>query len=248
MKNETNLNPIKEYLNAWLHLPCVLDKRYGGLLNNHPIIDVAAMIDNTLVLVNDENIDVIRNQYMEQIEKNNDVYQLFMVVKKPYRLTLFQEVYENLSEVDYNSILNWVYKDIEFPNHNNDIKMLTRLFEQINPKLFMSEKDMSMYESLPDEIKLYRGMYSDNYYRAVSWTTDIDVAEWFANRFTSGYIVTATVHKTDVFCCYDSEKEVVVNPTRISLTGIRPADQVQDLKNEEDNQGFHNSFSWFSNK
>lgn len=233
----TDIDAVKKVLLRWLYLPYISRPELGGLFSNHPIIDSAVLLNNELTIVNDETIRDVRQMFTETIESRNYATILFMMVKKPYRLSFFCEVSQYLSVEDYNEILSWVYKDIEYPNYDNDVEELVNHFEIINRDLFMDEEDKQMYENLPTTFTVYRGIRTEDYYDALSWTTDIDTAKWFAQRFNhNGFVATATINKEDVYCCYTQESEVVVNPHRIQIEEILPVDQAQVATNNMQDQ------------
>lgn len=67
-----------------------------------------------------------------------------------------------------------------------------------------------------NEINVYRGSKEDEYYNALSWTTDIDVARKFAHRFTdNGTVYSTKIKKADILAYFEAEEEVVVNYKRI---------------------------------
>ena len=82
----------------------------------------------------------------------------------------------------------------------------------------MEENERSYLAKLPEEITVYRGCRRKND-RGLSWTTDRNVAEWFANRFAfrnkrPGYVFTGTVKHNEILAAFThdgiaSEEEIV---------------------------------------
>ena len=70
------------------------------------------------------------------------------------------------------------------------------------------------YSALPKEITVYRGIRGRGRLEALSWTTDIEQAEWFAKRWDkNGKVYSAMVDKEDVLAVFASrgESELVVD-------------------------------------
>ena len=80
----------------------------------------------------------------------------------------------------------------------------------------MNEGEREILEEMSEEITVYRGSKEDEYYNALSWTTNIYVARKFAHRFNDdGTIFSAKINKTDILAYFEAEEEVVVNYKRI---------------------------------
>ena len=85
-----------------------------------------------------------------------------------------------------------------------------------------AEKLRDKMKELPDVVTVYRGgnTASTKPEEAYSWTTDINVANFFAARRGTGdgYIVTAEVNKRDIIEYFpESEKEIVVSPEKVRI-------------------------------
>lgn len=71
-----------------------------------------------------------------------------------------------------------------------------------------------------DMVMIYRGV-KVNDHRGLSWTTDRNIAEWFAKRLTHNgdkcYVFTGKIEKEDIIAIFNSrnEKEVVCNYRKI---------------------------------
>ena len=73
----------------------------------------------------------------------------------------------------------------------------------------------------PDEVIIFRGESSKStpYNRSWSWTTDINIANFFATRFGNegSRIVTGKVAKDNIEHYFDDEKECFVDPSNVEL-------------------------------
>ena len=78
----------------------------------------------------------------------------------------------------------------------------------------MDEEEQKQYSALPEGITVYRGIRGRGSLKALSWTTDIKQAEWFAKRWDkNGKVYSARVSKDDVLAVFASrgESELVVD-------------------------------------
>ena len=81
----------------------------------------------------------------------------------------------------------------------------------------MNEEELLVYESLPEEVTVYRGVtsYNRKKEKALSWTLDYEKAVWFANRFSTGTgeVWTMTVPKKRILYYFDgcNEQEAIVD-------------------------------------
>lgn len=90
--------------------------------------------------------------------------------------------------------------------------------------------------SYQDEIVIYRGEEekSQDYTRAFSWTTDINVANFFATKMGSknARIISAKVRREDVFeVGRDDEKELIILPDKIYDVKVTNLYDLNDFEN-----------------
>ena len=94
-----------------------------------------------------------------------------------------------------------------------------KIFRRADKTLLMDEDEQKQYSALPEEITVYRGIRGRGSLKALSWTTDMAQAEWFAKRWDkNGKVYSATVDKEDVLAVFTSrgESELVVDFTELS--------------------------------
>jgi hypothetical protein len=92
----------------------------------------------------------------------------------------------------------------------------------------MSEEDIRIFKSLPDEVEVWRGMNDKHCkpgLRGISWTLDQDKAIWFANRFPHWgrpLVAKAVINKPDVLAYFGErdESEIVSMQVRIVSTKL----------------------------
>lgn len=113
-------------------------------------------------------------------------------------------------------IIKNIWCRIENISSNSNINEIIKLLEKANKNTLMTKNEQTYLNNLPEKVTLYRGVTEINRYnkKALSWTTDKNVALWFANRFKTDYraIWTITIPKSLILCYFEtSEKECIVN-------------------------------------
>ena len=158
-----------------------------------------------------------REMMAEEINKS-DLVRLFMLLHKPYILNFLKFAEPHMSAADLGTVLGAFWTHIEQISLDDSVtgQEIVRMFKRASKDTLMDEDARAIYDSLPDEVTIYRGVTSHNRHKkqAFSWTTDKDVAKRFANRFDTGTgeIWTLTVPKERVLCSMgDGEWELIVN-------------------------------------
>lgn len=73
--------------------------------------------------------------------------------------------------------------------------------------------DMETYNTITDEVVLYRGCnieetnWEEGYTYGISWTTDYNVAKFFADRQKDGIVVSTVAKKKDIKAFYNGREE-----------------------------------------
>lgn len=226
---ETNLNEIKNIAKLFLHLPIKYDEHIPPLLCvHHPFIS------SCYVGIKHEIADIISqpeklkeyNEYMEKEIDDSDLYRLYVLIRKPYRLTFLKHCYSYLSEKDLAELFADAWVSTENPNQdaNCSIAYLTKIFKKCNKKYLMTEKDYQVYESLPETFTIYRGVGVGRNPKGLSWTQNLETAKWFAHRFDKpdkqGYIQVATAKKENVLAYFNTagEDEIVYNSKKLEIS------------------------------
>lgn len=91
------------------------------------------------------------------------------------------------------------------------------LFKSANPDMLMTEEKLEVFNSLDDEITIYRGVtsYNADNEKALSWTLDYDKAERFAKRFgEAGIVYEAQIEEAHILAYFNrkNESEIIVDP------------------------------------
>lgn len=171
-----------------------------------------------LDLHNEEEQKIWRESLRKEIKKSS-LFQIFMMLNKPYILQFLTYIEEYLSDEDLGEVLGSWWTHVEQISLDKSLTgdKLVKMFKRADKTKLMDEDDRKVYEELPDMVTIYRGVtsYNKKATKAFSWTLDRKVAEWFANRFDTGTgeIWTMTVPKERILCSFAGrgESEVIVN-------------------------------------
>jgi hypothetical protein len=98
-----------------------------------------------------------------------------------------------------------------------------QMFELADPQHLMSASEYERFLALPEEVKIYRGgsgMTATKLKYGMSWTTDVDLAAWFADRFTHSrgtpIVIEGIAKKQNILGSFDYEDEIITIGARIS--------------------------------
>ena len=165
---------LKEYITEW---------SFGKSIH-HPLLVVAPMGDSS-ILITQYNLQYESKtiQVQNAIERK-DVDEFIYLHERPYRhdalLQAYGEWWTPESEEDYWDVVGSVWIDSEniYQNRYSWRSLLTEQYSY--PHLMMDEKEKAFFDSLPEEITIFRGGMDD---KGFSWTLDKDKAVWFADRW-----------------------------------------------------------------
>ena len=194
-------------------------KNKSGIIS-HPLTSHIEVQKNGEILVLDKNNikDYVNWKCDEIKEQATEIDHILMQVNKPYRLTFLYLVKDFLTEEEFNSMMKDCWVMTEYPNQEGT-RILLKLFEKSKRELLMTKEELDKFNSLPQEIIIYRGLQgSKAKIRALSWTLSKDKAKWFATRWKSeNKVYQAEINKEDIFMYTKdrNEDEVVINPTKL---------------------------------
>ena len=147
---------------------------------------------------------------------------LLLLVTKPYRLGYLKLAAPYLCEQDAALFLSYAWISTESPNDDPNLskRSLLAMFRSIDPQMLMDEEERGLFQSLDDVVTVYRGgtSYNAQNVKALSWTLNREVAEWFAHRFgQNGTVYEAQVKKENIYAVFlgRNEEEVIVDPERL---------------------------------
>jgi len=108
--------------------------------------------------------------------------------------------------------------------------MLSRVVRNCGPAHnYMKPEDKSFFDALPEWVPVYRGTRRpSNNMNGISWTTDRDMAEWFARRYDGvdeghGVLLSGRVRRSNIFAAFTErgESEVLCLPQHVRDRGER---------------------------
>ena len=217
----TNMDEIKRVARVLLYTDVHFNDDFAFIVHHpffqnsvYPIQDKSGM--KLLNITNEDELATARANVETLIDRIRDVFDLFMLMSKPYLPAFFKFANKYMSDVDYAKFLSEMWVAVEFPNNDKNITafQFINLFKKANKQIMMSEEDLNYYNNLPDVVKIYRGIRDGGKVRALSWTTDIETAQWFANRWDNeGEVYSAEIDKKDVLAYFSTrgEYEVVID-------------------------------------
>lgn len=142
-----------------------------------------------------------------------------LLLNSAWYLTWLSFVKPYLSRKDFSSFLANAWTEQENPNMDVNVSTSTAIkwFKEADKKAMMDEEDYAYWETLPEEVTLYRGVARGRKKYGISWTDDKEKAIWFKNRWATpeeqGKLLRVTVKKKHCLCYLDSrgEKEIVLD-------------------------------------
>lgn len=171
------------------------------------------------ILESDDNLKTARDFIESKINSAETPFHIFYMMRNADKRTFLKFVMNYLSKKDFSEILNFVWISTEFPHFDINVSVpeFKKMFKMADKKYIMDENEVKKLDEMPEEIIIYRGITSDKYYKALSWTLNKDKARWFSTRFDSnGHVFQAKVKKQDVLAYFDNaEQEVVVDYNKI---------------------------------
>ena len=225
MRKETDLEAVKRVAKTFVYLDIQINEQVGFLVN-HPFIGEIAVVvkENGKLVLKDvrkeEDLAIVRQNIVNTIDAVTNFQQFIHIVRAPYLPAFFKFTHHFLSLNDYSSFLGSMWTIVEFPNVDDNIppQEFVRIFRMADKSLLMNDEERRLYLALPDEMTVYRGIRGRGSLKALSWTTDIEQAEWFAKRWDKkGKVYSAMIRKEDVLSMFMSrgESEVVVDYTKL---------------------------------
>ena len=220
----SDLEKIREIAISFLYLDINFDERIPFIVH-HPFTNssVGSIKENGKLELVDLSIEENKNKWRKQFEQiinESSLTQLFIMMNKPYRLTFLKYIMPYISKEDCGIILNTYWLSIEDISGDKNVSTrdIVKIFKYADKRTLLSENNYEFYKSLPERITLYRGVTNHNKDKkqAMSYTTDIEVARWFAKRFKSqGEIWKINIPKRKVLSVINSnEKEVIVDTSK----------------------------------
>ena len=221
MRKETDLEAVKKVARSFVYLDVHINEKVGFICNHPYIGQIATVVSENGKLIlkdirNEKDLDDIRKNILKTIEAVSSYLQFIHIIRPPYLPAFFKFTQHLLSAYDYSTFLGSMWTIVEFPNVDDNITApeFIKIFRRADRTLLMDEEEQKQYSALPEGITVYRGIRGRGSLKALSWTTDIKQAEWFAKRWDkNGKVYSARVSKEDVLAVFASrgESELVVD-------------------------------------
>lgn len=221
MLKETNLDEIKKIAENFLYLDINVDECCSVICQHPYTTSPYFCYDGKCYNLLEKNDLSFFYQIEKKLIQNAKSYnRLYMMISKTYKSAFLRYTKELLNREDLSSALRILWEGCEGVNHDPNISKTEyiKLFKASDPEILMSENERKILKSLPDEITIYRGISEPNkkikmdQIRAMSWTTNLDTAKWFAQRWTDkGKVYESTIKKDAILAYFSSEYETVVD-------------------------------------
>lgn len=201
------ISKIREMAKFFADIP-IYDTRVGGVAS-HPFTNtwITGIYDKdrklTFVDLRKEDEQAKWREQVKATIEESDLRGICLMLNKPYILTFISYIESMLSDEELGMILGTFWTAIENITGDSNVNgmEIVKWFKRADKKSLMNEEELLVYESLPEEVTVYRGVtsYNRKKEKALSWTLDYEKAVWFANRFSTGTgeVWTMTVPKKE---------------------------------------------------
>ena len=231
---KTNLDKLRELALEFLELEPEVNERISMFVY-HPFFDCRFIpigkkkngedieYEMADIFKQPEKFEEAKDEVRSYI-KNGTLESILLRMSKPYRLTYLKYAKEYMSKDDFEKHLidQWISSENPNQDVNISIDEFIEWFSQADRKNLMSEKELNYFNSLPEEVTVYRGIAVGRAEKeGLSWTCNYGTAKWFANRFNqngqTGYVLKGTISKNDIFAYLNSRKEdeILCNSSKV---------------------------------
>lgn len=232
-QKETNMNEIKKVTLMLLHME-IRDTEYSPMIVDHPVYSSMYASDGKemLILSDQEQRKRMDKQYEKMINIAHDVRYCMHIIRAPYYPAFLKLCRPYLSLSDFSSLLSEVWVSMEFPNRNPDmpVELAKEWFAEAEKSALMNADELEVLNRLPDLIHVYRGITDIVHDDGLSWTTDRNIANWFAARWIRNedinedgepeeryFILHGIAKKKDILAYFSrrGESEIVISPDKL---------------------------------
>lgn len=161
---------------------------------------------------------------LENERKSRDYFPNLLLLNDKMRMEMLNILIEH-DKLDkpYNAFLNF-YQTSDYGCSEMSLESIKKIAESKSEE--QRQTTAQKINNFSDKVIVYRGEgeKSSKLNDTVSWTTDINVATFFAVRFTGkeAKIHIAEVDKADIIEYFDREKECIILPEHIKFKGSIP--------------------------
>lgn len=215
---KTDLEEIKSVARAFLYVD-IAETRVG-VVATHPFTNswLVWLQGHEFIDLHDEKNAAEWRKRIGQLIDEADLIGVFLLLNPPYILNFLKYTARYMSDEDLGRVLGGFWNRIEQISLDTSVtgQNIISWYKRADKKTLMDEEERAVFNSLPDEVTIYRGVTSHNRRKkkAFSWSVDKKIAEWFAKRFSTGTgeVWKLTVPKERILSYIGgTEKEVIVN-------------------------------------
>lgn len=185
------ISKIREMAKFFADIP-IYDTRVGGVAS-HPFTNtwITGIYDKdrklTFVDLRKEDEQAKWREQIKTTIEESDLRGICLMLNKPYILTFISYIESMLSDEELGMILGTFWTAIENITGDSNVNgmEIVKWFKRADKKSLMNEEELLVYESLPEEVTVYRGVtsYNRKKEKALSWTLDYEKAVWFQIGF-----------------------------------------------------------------
>lgn len=220
MNSKTDLDKCKDIAKLFVDLEPDFKEVF---IVNHPIIDSQyVLLNKELVnLAEGDNLAKYREYLKNYIDSRvKNCLDFILFIKKPYLFAFLKFTEKYLSIEDFSEYLSESWVLVEYSNNDKNYSKskLLKAFKRADKNFLMNEDELESYNKLDDYITVYRGVKPKSSYKALSWTTNKKIAQWFADRFDkNGTLYKAKINKKYIFAYFlrRNEDEIVLDYTKL---------------------------------
>lgn len=170
-----------------------------------------------------ERFEGVKNGLRARINSCDEIDEVMAMILKPNKILFLYLLSQcKIPAKVCGNLLGKVWCSLE--NNDTQEKKIKRAMRAwllaADKDYFMTQEELSVLKSLPDNIEIYRGAQMGEPADGFCWSLSRSVAEWFATRFEpeNPIVYTTTIAKKDVLAYIDAaqEQEIVVDYTKIN--------------------------------
>lgn len=222
----TDLQAVKQVAKSLFNaVPLEPHPKFGAIVLSHPFTESGIVMlpskgnsepKMTDITENKEDFEEWKRWYFSRIDNAPSIHKIFTFVSKAYRLTFLKIAKPYIDKKEFSELFAEAWVSSENPNMDVNVsrKEAVKWFKEADKKHLMDKDEYKVWEDLPETFVVYRGVGHKRTPYGLSWTTHLETAEWFANRWgTNGYIEEATIEKKHALAYFNgrNEDEVVVD-------------------------------------
>ena len=183
----------------------------------HPLVYMVPYFEQAAAMCNQQY--AYKRREIRRLTKIGDYSGVVPLFERPYRTTPLMRYGPRMTDTAYWATVGWAWCDTE--NAPECWLQWQQLMSgpRAGRHQMMTEEEQHAFGAMPDIIPVYRGQTRGEPIHDFSWTLDITVANWFANRYNNPnpIVLQGVVQKTDVIAYLSrrNEFEILVFPDHV---------------------------------